>query len=89
MRSTRDTAHDNSVSAFACALTVWPELVEAFRTSLTNVPTRCAILLSVESVISRKGLRSDFFGLCKTFLRTRSTVSYNVVGCLDPFSCAN
>ena len=78
-------AHDNSFCAFACALTLRPELVESFRTSLTNVPTRCAIMLSVESVISRKLLRSDFFGLCTTFLRTRSTVSSNVVGCLDHF----
>ena len=70
MRSAWDTAHVNSVCAFACPLPLWPERVVTSRASLSSVSSGCAKLLLVESGYPDMFFVTISLGFARFFMNT-------------------
>ena len=67
MHSACDTAHVNSVCAFACPLPLWPERVVVCRVLLSSASSGCAKQSFNGILVSRLVLRNDIFGPSKIF----------------------
>ena len=83
MCSACDTAHVNSVCAFSCPMPLWPERVVVIGFYCQGFLKMCHTVVG-GICVSILVLHKDFFGLCKIFLRSRSSVSSDVFGRPDP-----